>query len=103
MEGGAGSLPACLDAIIEKSSQWIYDLFGCRADGTPLVKRIVFRKNPGRRRGGIVALSLNESFLPPENIHVYVDGTRALDKREISRLAEELEVLWNSKKCLKKV
>lgn len=102
MEGGAGSLPACLDAIIEKSSQWIYDLFGCKADGTPLIKRIIRRKNPGRRRGGEVALALNENFLSPSSIRVFVDGSLVSDRNELSLLADELELLWHSKKTEKR-
>ncbi len=98
LEGGVGSLAACLDMIIEKSSSWIYDIFGCKADGTPLIKRILRRRNAGRRRGGDVAFSLNDTFLPPENIRVFVDGVPVTDKKELFRLSEEVEFLWLSKK-----
>ncbi len=102
LEGGAGSLAACLDMILEKTSSWLSDLFGCRADGSQIIRRIARRTNAGRRRGGLVSFSLNDKFLSTQNIHVILDGRRVTDRAELVTLANAIEFQWMSNKATRK-
>ncbi len=98
LEGGAGTLAACLDTLIEKSSYWTNELFGWKEDGTPIIKRMLKRRNAGRRRGGEVAISLNENFLPASVISVTLDGRPVTEKSELKRLADLVEFQWLANK-----
>jgi hypothetical protein len=74
IHGYAGSLASSLDYAISKQPVWISDMFGFDAAGTCLVRRLVRRTNPERKRPGPVVLSLNERFMPSGAITIFVNG-----------------------------
>lgn len=65
------SLAASLDYALDKQTTWLLDMFGWDRNGLALARRAIYRTNPGRKRKGPVALSLNPNFLPPEDVEIY--------------------------------
>jgi hypothetical protein len=76
LRGGAGSLAASLDYAISKQPMWLTEIFGCDQNGICLVRRMMLRTNPERKRPGPTVLSINERFLPQSCISIFSDGVR---------------------------
>lgn len=74
LEGGVGSLAASLDYAISKQPAWLLDLFGVDKEGNSLLRRLVARINPERKRPGPVTIMVREDALKPGNISVELDG-----------------------------
>jgi hypothetical protein len=52
-------------------------MFGCDQSGISLIRRMVLRTNPERKRPGPTVLSINERFMPLGSISIIVDGVKA--------------------------
>lgn len=91
MTGGAGSAAASLDYAISKQPLWLLDMFGVDSHGHCLIRRLVRRSNPERKRGGDVALRVNEMQLSAEQIRVAVSGRELKTVEEIAALAQKIE------------
>jgi hypothetical protein len=90
--GGAGSPAASLDDAIAKMPNWLMDMFGMTAKGDPIVKRLIIRNNPQRKRSGPVKLALrNQDDL---QINVFVNGAPLLEPTAITKLADAIERDW---------
>jgi hypothetical protein len=89
IHGYAGSLASSLDYAISKQPVWISDMFGFDAAGTCLVRRLVLRTNPERKRPGPTVLSVNERFIPLTAIAIFVND-RPLSREELVALATRL-------------
>ena len=96
--GPVGSIASCLDMLITKTPIWMYDAFGADENGSPTILKLLRRKNVGRRSGLEVTITLNEALLCRHNIHIYVDGQRVSDSREMNQLAAEVEAQWRASK-----
>ncbi len=92
--GGAGSIAASLDYAIGKQPAWLLDMFGVDAQGIALIRRVIRRTNPERKRGGDVAISIRPSVLSGESISVFVGNKRVKDSVELTHLAKEIEKQW---------
>lgn len=77
IKGGGGSLAASLDYAISKQPMWLTEMFGCDQSGISLIRRMVLRTNPERKRPGPTVLSINERFMPRASISIIVDGVKA--------------------------
>lgn len=91
IEGGALSLAAALDYAIDKQPMWLSDMFGMDSQGKSISKRLFNRTNPGRKRSGPTAISINPYFLPTDSIKIYHNG------HELNSLVQlkELDQLLN--------
>jgi hypothetical protein len=92
--GEAGSPAASLDDAIAKTPNWLLDIFGVTSKGEALIKRLVIRNNPQRKRPGPVRLALRN----PENllINVIVDDEPVVNPDAIHRLADAIEHDWRA-------
>jgi hypothetical protein len=77
IKGGGGSLAASLDYAISKQPMWLTEMFGCDQSGISLIRRMVLRTNPERKRPGPTVLSVNERFMPLASISIMIDGVKA--------------------------
>ena len=91
LSGDAKSLAASLDYAIDKEPLWTSDIFGVDSDGTSLLRRLIHRTNPGRKRPGPVALALNKTQLQLDNISIEWNDRRISDAETLNRLLEALE------------
>jgi hypothetical protein len=95
ISGLSGTVAASLDYAISKQPLWLTEMFGCDRLGTSLVRRMIFRTNPERKRPGPTTLSINDKYLPSESISVFCDGRRC-SREELIVLAVGLSCDWAS-------
>lgn len=86
--GRNDTLASSLDYALDKQPLWLLDMFGLDNKGSPLVQRLLRRSNPGRKRPGPTAISLNTYFIPLEAIEISWNG-------QVLQSAEQLEKLAN--------
>jgi len=89
IKGCGGSLAASLDYAISKQPMWLTEMFGCDQSGISLIRRMVLRTNPERKRPGPTVLSINERFMPVASISIFSDGVRC-SREELVVLAAAL-------------
>lgn len=80
MIGKRGSLVSSLDYALDKEPQWLCDMFGLDESGKANLRKMIFRSNPGGRRPGPIAISLDQSVLPMTNIRILVDSIPVHDR-----------------------
>ena len=95
IEGEARSVTASLDYAISKQPVWLTEMFGCDRLGTSLIRRMVLRTNPERKRPGPTTLAINERYMPAEAICVFADGKQCT-REELIVLAVGLSCDWSS-------
>jgi hypothetical protein len=88
LSGDAGTLAAALDSAISKQPSWVYQIFGSDKQGFSLLRRLVSRVNPERKRPGAVEISLKTELTPATEI--LVNGRLCADLAELTLLAELL-------------
>jgi hypothetical protein len=76
IKGTAGTLAASLDYAISKQPIWLTEMFGCDQNGICLIRRMVNRTNPERKRPGATVLAVNQRYLPAESISIYMNGKK---------------------------
>ena len=76
IKGCGGSLAASLDYAISKQPMWLSEMFGNDRCGISLIRRMIRRTNPERKRPGPTVLSINESFIPVTAISIIADGVQ---------------------------
>ena len=76
IKGCSGSLAASLDYAISKQPMWLTEMFGCDQSGISLIRRMILRTNPERKRPGPTVLSFNERFMPVAAISIFADGVQ---------------------------
>lgn len=74
ISGRAKSLAASLDYAISKQPMWLIEMFGVDHFGTSLIRRMVLRTNPERKRPGPTTLAINEKYLTAEGLKIYSNG-----------------------------
>lgn len=76
ISGENGSITASLDYAISKQPMWLIDMFGVDRFGTSLIRRMISRTNPERKRPGPTILAINPNYLSADGINIFVDGVR---------------------------
>lgn len=89
IKGCGGSLAASLDYAISKQPMWLTEMFGCDQSGISLIRRMILRTNPERKRPGPTVLSFNERFMPIAAISIISDGV-VCSREELVVLAAAL-------------
>ncbi len=91
IQGGAHTLAASLDYAISKQPIWLRELFGVDKYGTSLIRRLVHRHNPERKRPGDTIIGINAEQLHSEDISVVVGMVKVEDTEALSKLVEWIE------------
>jgi hypothetical protein len=86
--GDAGTLAASLDSAISKQPSWVYQIFGADTEGTSLLRRLVSRVNPERKRPGAVEISIKSELTRATEI--VVNGRICSAAEELRSLASLL-------------
>lgn len=76
LKGTGGTLAASLDYAISKQPMWLTEMFGCDQSGICMIRRMILRTNPERKRPGPTVLSINERYLPTSAISIFSDGVK---------------------------
>lgn len=84
LAGEAGSAAASLDYAISRQANWLLDSFGVDKNGISILRRVIKRSNPERKRPGPVCLFLNASCLLQDQIKIVIDNAEV----EIARILE---------------
>lgn len=92
VKGDGHSLAASLDYAISKQPMWLSEMFGWDPKGVSLARRLILRTNPERKRPGPVTLGINQKYLLPNAISIYVDGKLGSGER-LETLCNQLEGL----------
>lgn len=90
LKGGQKSLAASLDFALAKQPVWILDTFGIDEKGRSLLRRLLLRTNPERKRGGEVFISLNRHQLCPADVEVYVNDGLVESSEELRLLSMKI-------------
>ena len=90
LEGERGSLASSLDYALNKQPEWVFDMFGSDEKSNAYLRQLLLRSNTGRRRSGPVSISLNEEFLLPQSIKIYLGETVVKDTYVLQRMAEAI-------------
>lgn len=96
LSGNHGTPASSLDYAIDKSPQWLIDMFGNDSHGTPTIKRLIRRTNPNRKRPGPVILAVNDFLLPPSSVQILVDEAEVKHLGQIETLYNSILHNWNS-------
>lgn len=91
LSGGRGTPAASLNDALHKQVAWLIDMFGIDYQGIPLARRLIDRSNPGMKRPGVVALALNQSFLPVARINIRLEGCNIKETEQFSTMAKQIE------------
>lgn len=70
--GGRGSVAAALDSALAKQPAWIQEIFGVDSAGNSILKRMLRRVNPERKRAGPTQIYRNDSAADSFSIQVIV-------------------------------
>ena len=90
LEGERGSLASSLDYALDKQPEWMYSMFGADNHGNAYLRSLILRSNSGIRRGGIVALSLDDRLLSSDSIEVYFKNVLLKNVQEIERVLQNI-------------
>lgn len=81
-------LALSLDYALTKNPIWLMDMFGVDQNGTCLSRRLLLRINSEKKRPGPVVINLNNSFISPKNIGIYLDDKEIIERFEFIKLIE---------------
>ena len=91
LEGTESSLASSLDYALSKQPQWTFDVFGRDKRGKTLLRKLIRRTNPERKRPGPVILELNEANISAKNIQILSDNNKVTEKEKILDLCSKIE------------
>jgi GTP cyclohydrolase II len=91
LQGERGSVAASLEYAIDKQPHWLQEMFGSDSKGNTLLRRLLHRDNPGGKRPGQIAISVNRSALSPESIQVFVDDVLVSSTRDLLFVTRAVE------------
>lgn len=89
MEGGRGSIAACLDGALSQEPVWLVEMFGASHEHIPRYRRLFVRSNPGLKRCGPVAVSCTPR-VKSDNIRVFLDDALVVDKTSLESILARL-------------
>ncbi len=84
---------ASFDYAIDRQTTWLFDMFGWDKNGLSVARRLFNRTNPGRKRAGPVAISLNTKFFSASDIEIYLDGAKVNDAVTLVGLLRKIDTL----------
>jgi hypothetical protein len=90
ISGEGGSMAAALDGSISKSALWISECFGTDSHGDPILRRLITRTNPERKRPGAVGVGISASILNDLELAIFLNGSLANEEGLLSSLEELL-------------
>jgi CheY-like chemotaxis protein len=94
LTGKKGTPAASLAYAMSKKPQWVRDMFGTDANGTPHLLYLFKRSNADlKREGEPVVLCLDQAVLPATQIEV-VAGDRVEDPEQLEQIATGIEASW---------
>jgi hypothetical protein len=88
ISGGAGSLAASLDYSIAKNTGWLAEIFGSDTNGTLVIRKLMTRQNPERKRPGPVVVAFTKKII---DMSFYLNGDELVEKQSLERLLSMLE------------
>jgi hypothetical protein len=88
ISGGAGSLAASLDYSIAKNTGWLAEIFGSDTNGTLVIRKLITRQNPERKRPGPVVVAFTKKII---DMSFYLNGEQLVEKQSLERLLAMLE------------
>lgn len=88
LAGGAGSLAASLDYSIAKNTAWLSEVFGSDSNGTSVVRKLITRQNPERKRPGPVVVAFTKSTL---DMGFYLNREKLSSKEALHNLLTSLD------------
>ena len=96
LEGFNLSPAASLGARLWKRDYaWIHDVFGTDKDGTPILRHLLIGINVRQKTKAPVQLFLRTSFLPVEEIRIFLGGINVSDHTtSLKTLSAKLSKLW---------
>ncbi len=94
LTGHDRSAAASLDYSIGKKPCWLLDVFGVDKNGNATARRLFSRSNPEQKRSGPVSVSLNENFLDPKDIHVFINDQPVNNAQKLLSIAEAIERMF---------
>lgn len=83
---------------LHERTPWIYDMFGCLKDGTPLLCKLIKATNLRTKYPETVALSLVKGILDSKNIKIYCDGELQQERDQIQGLIQRLQANFKHEK-----
>lgn len=95
--GEEGSPAASLDYAIGKKNAWLMDMFGTDIEGVPVLRRLVRRINPERKRPGPVQIIASPVQLPPPSIEVWINGQPVQERERLQALLRQLDSAWEDR------
>jgi len=87
LAGDKGSLAASLDYAISKQPEWLMEMFEVDSEGISLMRRLVRRTNPERKRPGPVVLGFSEGALESVRFRFTLNGTPVESISELESLS----------------
>jgi hypothetical protein len=91
LAGYKASLAASLDYALSKQPQWLTELFGIDSSGTSILRRLILRTNPERKRPGPVVLSFSDRALESIQFRFTLNGSKLELPEAIQSLLSHLE------------
>ncbi len=91
LAGYKASLAASLDYALSKQPQWLTELFGVDSSGVSIIRRLILRSNPERKRPGPVVLAFSRGALESIQFRFTLNGSRLESPDAIQALLSHLE------------
>ncbi len=95
--GEDGSPAASLDYAIGKKNAWLMDMFGTDIEGVPVLRRLVRRINPERKRPGPVQIIVSPVQLSPQSIEIRINGQMVNERERLHALLRQLDGAWGDR------
>lgn len=96
--GDAGSLAASLDYAISKQPAWLLEMFGTDAEGLSILRRLLIRNNPERKRSGPVQITLNPKVFNPHDIGIFLNNQPVREPSILLAMLEKLQRQFDDRK-----
>lgn len=95
---GEGQSPAStLDYALTKQPNWMKDLFGCTPTGDSILRTLIGRMNPERKRPGPVRLWFEARAIDPAHIRIFLNEIEITSPALLEESMNLLELSWSSR------
>lgn len=97
LQGEDGTPASSLDYAIGKLPLWLVDMFGVDSHGRAVVKRLVRRTNPERKRPGPVLIAINSNTLRCSEIEFFLNEKPITSPDDLTAIAKTIESQWKNR------